>query len=431
MSSRQRKLFQELREAFPAVQMLHIPVWLNKHMQLGQEPSQRTRSFWYAALGTVVASSIEAAGVRFFENGVVSLNLPVAGEALRARASRTTHPEALRGFARLFSLVLERELIFDNPFLLKTKADIVSTIVDHGAGHLIGLTVSCAHPMFKSKSQQHCGMCSQCIDRRLAIVAAGATEMDPANDYERDVFLGERRDGYERNMGVNYARHAAELSSLSDAGFAQQFSLELTRAVRDSSHSGSMAQQIIETHKRHAEAVCQVLQAEIERNAAGLVAGSLEPSCLLRLVAGGEHSAPTWERYADRIVRLLQEALPRACKTHAPKDEPHLQEICDAILAADDEVLVREFPFLRWSSGLTKPDWSAEQLGMWIELKYIRKKADIRPISEAIAADITKYGDNSRRTLFVVYDPKHLVVDERSFAAEIMAHEGMRVAFIR
>ena len=49
--------------------MIHVPVWINKDENLGKEPSQRTRSFLYATLGTVVAASVKAAGVRFFENG--------------------------------------------------------------------------------------------------------------------------------------------------------------------------------------------------------------------------------------------------------------------------------------------------------------------------------------------------------------------------
>jgi hypothetical protein len=42
------------------------------------------------------AHSVQAGGIRFFENGIMSLNLPVADEAIRARASRTTHPVALQ-----------------------------------------------------------------------------------------------------------------------------------------------------------------------------------------------------------------------------------------------------------------------------------------------------------------------------------------------
>jgi len=68
---------------------------------------------------------------------------------------------------------------------------------------------------------------------------------------------------------------------------------------------------------------------------------------------------------------------------------------------------------------------------VWIELKYVRKQYGLRKITEDIAADITKYGDNVRRTLFLIYDPDHLVTDEEAFAAPIHARPTMRAAFIR
>ncbi len=76
-------------------QLIRVPVWVNTAETLGREPTQRTRSFLFSALGTLVAQSVRANGLRFDENGVVSLNLPIAQEALRSRASRTTHPLAL------------------------------------------------------------------------------------------------------------------------------------------------------------------------------------------------------------------------------------------------------------------------------------------------------------------------------------------------
>jgi hypothetical protein len=123
--------------------------------------------------------------------------------------------------------------------------------------------------------------------------------------------------------------------------------------------------------------------------------------------------------------------IPVACKSHKPNDEPHLQEICDGILKANDADLIREFPFMHWSSVSTKPDWSIETLKLWVELKYVRKREDIRPITEAIAADITKYGDNNRYVLYVVYDPSHLIIDEAAFSEQILKRREMLVSFIR
>jgi len=80
---------------------------------------------------------------------------------------------------------------------------------------------------------------------------------------------------------------------------------------------------------------------------------------------------------------------------------------------------------------MTKPDWSDERANVWVELKYVRKKTDIKSISEDIAADITKYGDNGRRTLFVVYDPQHLISDDQQFAQPVVARPDMMLSIIR
>jgi REase_DpnII-MboI len=152
---------------------------------------------------------------------------------------------------------------------------------------------------------------------------------------------------------------------------------------------------------------------------------------MLALIGSREHLVPSWTQYAERITALLLGGVPIACKSHKPADESHLQEICDGILKAQHDDLVREFPFMRWGSGLTKPDWSVEERTLWIELKYVRKKADIRPISEDIAADITKYGDNGRHCLFLIYDPGHLIINEKAFSEPILRREGMLVRFIR
>ena len=245
LDKRQRDLVKAVRERYPAAKLLHIPVWVNKSGHLGREFSQRTRSFLFSALGCAVAHSVKADGIRFFENGVVSLNLPVADEVLGARASRTTHPQVLHLFGELYSLVLDRPqqdpMTVDNPFVHSTKQEVVERIGHHAGTELISLSCSCAHTLHKSKSQWHCGTCSQCIDRRIAILAADMTASDPARDYVVDVFTGPRKPGYEQNMAVDYARHALELSLMDDVTIAASFNGEISRAVRHEHNRGEAA----------------------------------------------------------------------------------------------------------------------------------------------------------------------------------------------
>jgi hypothetical protein len=431
MDSRQGRLYDELRKIV-AAPVIRVPVWANKAENFGREHTQRTRSLLYAALGLAVAHSVNAAGVRFFENGVVSLNLPIADEVLRARASRTTHPHALELLGRLGTLVLDRQVVIDNPYLFNTKREVVQKIADAGGSQLISLTCSCAHTgRYQRKTQWHCGACSQCIDRRIAIIAVGLAKFDEQTDYESDVFTGERKDGRDKNMAVDYVRHAFELAQMSEPEFAGRFNLELSRAVKPFERKGETAQKLIETHQRHAAYVKEVLVAQSSEQASRLFDGSLPESCMLNLIAGRRHLDSAWKRYAEKIAEHLRLGVPVACKTHKPKNEPHLQEICDGILKGHGSDLVREFPFLRWSSSMTKPDWSVEQLRLWVELKYVRQRTDVRRITEDIAADLTKYTSNKRRTLFVVYDPQHLIPDDDAFSTDILACPHALVAFVR
>jgi len=298
LASRQKKLFEEFQKEFPQ-QSLHVPVWINKSERLGQESTQRTRSFLYSALGTVVAESVQADGVRFFENGIVSLNLPVADEAIRARASRTTHPIALELLTSLSKAVTGRTFTVDNPYLFKTKTDIVSSLSTSRAAHLIPYTCSCAHSMFKSRSQWHCGTCSQCIDRRFAVAAAGLLAHDSDTDYVSDVFIGPRKAGYERNMAADFVRHGIELCHRSESELAVCFNAEISRAVRYQPKRSEAAAEILSMHRRHGEAVDRVLREQLVEHVAKIVRGTIDDSSLLSLVIGRKHLIPQGKRMVE------------------------------------------------------------------------------------------------------------------------------------
>lgn len=433
MDHRQKELYDELSKHV-SVPLIRVPVTVNKETNLGREYTQRTRSFLFTALGTAVAVSVRAKGVRFFENGVVSLNLGIANEVLRARASRTTHPTTLHNLTHLCTLILGRDFVVDNPYLFYTKADIVRIVNECDAAPLIQYTRSCAHTMFGSKTQWHCGTCSQCIDRRIAVLSAGLQAYDPSHDYESDVFVGRRDDGYQRNMAIGYVRHALEIYQGGERGLLTTFNRELTQATRFLKPRRDAADRLVKMHVQHASAVRDVLLQQLKEHADMVLDGTLPSSSMLALVQGQQHLQTTWKRYACEITDLLQRGVPLTCKTEKPKTEPRLQEICDGILRARESQLIREYPLMRWSSTKTKPDWSDERALLWVELKYVRRKADISPILQAIAADITEYGDNMRHVLFVVYDPDHHIglADEEAFKEPISKRsDNMQISVIR
>lgn len=431
IDSRQQELYERLKDHFPAAHMLRVPVWVHKIGQEAREYTQRTRSFLFWALALAVGQSVNAQGMTFFENGVVSLNLPIADQVLRARASRTTHPAALQMLQNLAKLIANREFVVENPYINLTKTEIFEKIIRNGAGDLIRSTCSCTRTRKHKAIGWHCGCCSQCIDRRIAAISSGNQELDPEVDYAVPVLTGKRDDEADRTMAVSYARHGLELARSTREDIAEKFNTEIGRAARAFSNPTAASLDFINMHLRHGESVRKAIANSVSAHALELFEGGVEPTSLLGLVVERQHLTISWIRFGDRISSILENGLPAACASQAPSNETRLQEICDGLLRGAGENLTREYPFLRWASRMTKPDFSEENSSVWVELKYIRSSSDVRKATEEIAADITKYGDNKRRSLFVIYDPDHLIIDETNFISDIQRHEGNRVKIIR
>jgi hypothetical protein len=274
----------------------HLSVRINKDSDLNQDYNQRTRSFLYAAVGATAARMQGLDLLRFYENGVVTMNLPVCAQVVGSRATRTTHPRVLDGFGKLFSLVAGSTFHVRNPFLWWTKADVVREIVKHGCGELIGPSVSCAHTWTFSNEHPHCGTCSQCIDRRVGIVAAEADKFDPAGGYESDVFTGARPKDEDRMMVATYIERANELAKL---GNAADLIARYPEAVRMLPYLEgrplAMAEKVLDLHRRHAVEVNGAIERMLAANAKAVREHTLERDCLLRLSydsGGGAAPAP-------------------------------------------------------------------------------------------------------------------------------------------
>jgi hypothetical protein len=198
----------------------------------------------------------------------------------------------------LVAVVTERELAIDNPFLFKTKAEVVQILRTYDSTDLISLTCSCSHLMFQSGQKRHCGTCSQCIDRRFAVAGAELLSKDPETDYVSDVFLGPRPKQLERSIAIDYTRHGIELERRSEAEIAGIFNAEISRAVRYETNRRESAEGLISMFKRHGTVVRQVLEEQVRLNAAKLIDRTLEETSLLALAMGQKY-LPTCERLAD------------------------------------------------------------------------------------------------------------------------------------
>ncbi|MGO8838317.1 MAG: 7-cyano-7-deazaguanine synthase [Limisphaerales bacterium] len=210
------ELCQRLMEKAGEMRPVHARMTINKSQDLNNEYTQRSRSFLYASLGATVAMMLDLRKLCFYENGVVSLNLPVCAQVVGGRATRTTHPRVLAGFQNLLSLLADEPFTVENPFLWKTKGEVVKIITAAECGLLIERSRSCAHTWENTNEHPHCGVCSQCIDRRFGIIAAKAEAFDPVAQYKVDVFTQSPPKDEDKIMGAAYLEKAIQCENLKE-----------------------------------------------------------------------------------------------------------------------------------------------------------------------------------------------------------------------
>jgi Queuosine biosynthesis protein QueC len=312
MLARQKQLAATLREIAPG-RLLHFPVLLRKRGSLSKEYTLRSRSFVYASLGAAVGRMLGKHRILMCENGIVSLNLPIARQLVGARSSRTTHPKALACFSMLFEMLFGESTCVDNPFFWKTKAEVVKVVGDHGCSHLLASTISCSRVHQMSKEQPHCGECSQCIDRRFGVLGAGLETEDPEGQYRLKLLVDQWKAGEPRTLAESYIRFAVDARNSSDETFYARFAGEISRAVQPlPGDRDKNARQLVDTQKRHAESVFSILEEEIARCVRGLLDGSLPPYCLLRIAVTSH----------DQLRRTAEEVPVFADENSARSDEP-------------------------------------------------------------------------------------------------------------
>ena len=281
---RQRELADDLKSRYRR-RVTHVPVeaGLTKETEADEE-TQRTRSFLFTAIAMVAAVIEESDRVRFYENGIMGVNLPLSTNVVGARASRSTHPRSLLLLNDLAKLVWDDEIKIDNPFAKKTKVEVVQELMARPERASIRFTLSCSRTREISTYNPHCGKCAQCIQRRISTLGAGAVELDPESGYAVDLLIGARQNGEDRQIAIDMIRTAVEFRLLSDAGFAQSFADEfgwLTSSLPGLS-PGDPLLDFIAMFRRHGNAVRSIFVQATGEHKAALFDKSLPQSCLLR-----------------------------------------------------------------------------------------------------------------------------------------------------
>ena len=78
----------------------------------------------------------------------------------------------------------------------------------------------------------------------------------------------------------------------------------------------------------------------------------------------------------------------------------------------------------------TVPDHGSEHFDVLIESKYIRGATTPGKVSDAMAADMTKYPQHCH-ILFLVYDPEHKIKDDQSFRSDFEQRGRCTVLIVR
>ncbi|PWU08143.1 MAG: hypothetical protein C5B51_08300 [Terriglobia bacterium] len=324
--SRQKELVKRLQDVCKTCPPIHVPVWVHKRGLSAREYTQRTRSFLYAVLAFAVAHVFQLQRIRFYENGVVSLNLPISEQAIGARATRTTHPQTLAGFAELFSNLIGADFSVENPFLWNTKAQVVNLIGEAGCGDLISQSVSCMHTHEQTAEHPHCGRCSQCVWRRFATLASAYAEDDCSSLYGVDLLTGMRLEEKDRTLVESFIRVATDLGRMNELQLVQTYG-EISRVLRHLAplSSNQVAENLVGLFSEHASEVCRVMDKAIAEHASEIREGRLPASCAIVLAVAERYRTANSPEITSSKPKLRRSAV--NLKPRRKQPEKSIQEI--------------------------------------------------------------------------------------------------------
>jgi len=146
--------------------------------QMLQEPTRRTRAFVFLLLGAVVALTAESDCLHVYENGIGAINLPFDLTQVGIDNTRAMHPRTLRSIAALVSILAAKRFAIANRSMFVTKAEMCEQKSVHHVAEGIATTFSCDGLTHKG---EHCGFCTSCLLRRLALEGSHLSKYDHGN----------------------------------------------------------------------------------------------------------------------------------------------------------------------------------------------------------------------------------------------------------
>jgi len=427
----QDRLFDALSNHYPG-RVKHYRFRCHLRGVRAAEETQRTRAFLFASIASAIAHTFGQDRFFVYENGITGMNFARREDLSNARATRTTHPQTIYRLREFFSLVLDRPMTIESPFLWNTKTDIVQYIKDGPHPELLPSSVSCSRTFQNLGQATHCGGCSQCVDRRIAVYAAKAENLDEAGIYAQDIIARTISNGETKTTAVDYLRQAKSFGTWNIDHFYQEMLSELSELVEylpDSTDETNAVERIWNLCKRHGDQVALGMHRMREVHEDDLYQ-QLEVDSLLELISVREYLRNPVERLVASIGSLVVNAVPKMFSVQPPLNEPDLNLKISALLDTHKLGLIREHPAVAFAGAHAVPDHGSEENDLVIESKYIRTTTTPSKASEGMAADLTKYADRSH-ILFLVYDPEHAIKDGERFKSDFESKGGCTVLILR
>ncbi len=425
----QRDVFDMLKRDY-GNRIQRFPFECNLTGDRAVEETQRTRIFLYACIAYSLAIHTADGEISIFENGVTSINFSKRQDLINARASRTTHPKTLHLLQDFFGMLGGKKIVIHHPFIYKTKADIFNIIKQYGKEGYINSTLSCTKTFlkFKNNSQAtHCGVCSQCIDRRFSAFASGLQDYDAT--YDCDVSKDSIKDLEGKSHLNSFLRFNLDIRGYSDLGFYSAHMEALADMIDylPGNDKSMRADNILHLLKANAGNCFKALQIMRSKES---IDQPKRIDTLFAIIDDRIYLRTSVDEFADRVCQRLAVIIPQAFHSNKPSHENSLNDTIQAHLNDGKVDYEREFPSVRFSFGTAIPDHSFSGINLFIEAKLVRKMTPKSKITDEIAADLIKYPADTMK-LFVIYDPEGKIPSTSKFINDFQKNPLVRIHIVK
>jgi len=424
----QRALARSLKEYFPS---RTVPFGFKCQLKnaSARDETQRSRSFLYYSIAYAIACAQHLDHFHVYENGYTAMAFPERLDLLNARASRTTHPKTNKLMAELFTHIGERDFKIVNPYQWNTKADIIKKVGAFQNADLLTSAVSCSATRTGSDLARQCGVCSQCIERRLAAYASDLAEIDNTCSYAADFVIDSTAPPVPTSFLTDYIRQSVRFSKMREEAFATEYVSELSQIVEgiegmDEYETVGMTWKLCRRHGFEIVDALRKLQIHFDDPALPAPTGYL-----FEIIKCRDYLRLPAEVRTSEIFQILRRALPTAFQSQPPANEKQLNDQIQGLLQAMLPDYHREFPKIAFGISSSIPDHSIDDDTLFVEGKYVKKKTSLASITDQMAADTLKYGKKPA-IAFVVYDRDRRISDDDAFIKSLVS-ERVFVTTIR